>query len=119
LFKEKEDQDMLETLDKLDHVAIAVKNGELDKTVEFYLKSFKCEVVYRDDTWAFLRFGNIKLAFVIPEQHPAHIAFISERAEEFGQLKLHRDGTRSVYVEDPSANTIEIMAPYTEAKQDK
>ena len=96
-------------LDSIDHIAIPV--SELDKTVEFYLKTFNCEVIYRDDTWAFLRFGNIKLAFVIPSQHPPHLAFVSEQAESFGTLKTHRDGTRSIYISDPSDNTIEIMAP--------
>ncbi|MBU6451939.1 MAG: VOC family protein [Cyanobacteria bacterium REEB67] len=101
--------DLDANLDKIDHIAIEVQ--DLDKTVEFYLQTFKAKVIYRDDTWAFLRFANIKLAFVVPSQHPPHIAFISERAEEFGQLKTHRDGTRSIYVKDPSDNTIEIMAP--------
>jgi catechol 2,3-dioxygenase-like lactoylglutathione lyase family enzyme len=100
-------------LDPIDHIAIPVKNqGSLKATVEWYLSTFKCEVEYQDDTWAFLRFGNIKLAFVIPEQHPAHLAFVSAKAEEFGPLKTHRDGTRSIYIDDPSGNTVEIMAEY-------
>jgi catechol 2,3-dioxygenase-like lactoylglutathione lyase family enzyme len=104
-------------LDPIDHIAIPVKNKDsLKATVEWYLSTFKCEVEYQDDTWAFLRFGNIKLAFVIPEQHPAHIAFVSAKAEEFGKLKTHRDGTRSVYVDDPSGNTIEIMAELAQTK---
>lgn len=104
-------------LDSIDHIAIQVK--DLAKTVDFYKESFNCKVIYQDDTWAFLRFGNIKLAFVVPDQHPPHLAFISEEAESFGELKLHRDGTRSIYIEDPSGNTLEIMAPYddTEAKE--
>lgn len=98
-------------LDPIDHIAIPVRDkGALKATVDWYLSTFKCEVEYQDETWAFLRFGNIKLAFVIPEQHPPHLAFVSAKAEEFGTLKTHRDGTRSVYVEDPSGNTIEIMA---------
>lgn len=100
-------------LDPIDHIAIPVKDPEaLKKTVDWYLSTFKCEVEYQDDTWAFLRFGNIKLALVIPEQHPAHLAFVSAKAEEFGTLKTHRDGTRSLYVDDPAGNKIEIMAEY-------
>jgi len=95
-------------LDPIDHIAIAVT--DLKTTVNWYLQTFKCEVEYQDETWAFLRFGNIKLAFVLPAQHPPHLAFVSPRAEEFGQLKTHRDGTRSVYVDDPSGNKLEIMA---------
>jgi catechol 2,3-dioxygenase-like lactoylglutathione lyase family enzyme len=98
-------------LDSIDHIAIPVMAGEVEATVDFYLKKFGCSVIYRDHSWAFLRFGNIKLAFVVPDEHPPHLAFISPQAEEFGELKTHRDGTRSVYVRDPSANTIEIMAP--------
>ncbi len=94
--------------DAIDHIALPVT--DLKKTVEWYLETFKCEVEYQDDTWAFLRFGNIKLAFVLPDQHPPHIAFVSARAEQFGELKAHRDGTRSVYVDDPSGNKLEIMA---------
>ncbi|MFM8893395.1 MAG: VOC family protein [Planctomycetia bacterium] len=33
------------------------------------------------------------------------------RAEEFGPLKGHRDGTRSCYVADPSGNPVEVLAP--------
>ena len=99
-----------ENLDQIDHIAIPVRSDELDTTVDFYLTNFGCSVIYRDDTWAFLRFDNIKLAFVVPNEHPPHLAFVSARAEEFGQLKTHRDGTRSVYISDPSDNTIEIMA---------
>jgi catechol 2,3-dioxygenase-like lactoylglutathione lyase family enzyme len=98
-------------LDNIDHIAIPVLAGEVDATVDFYLKNFGCSVIYRDHSWAFLRFGNIKLAFVVPDEHPPHLAFISAKAEQFGELKTHRDGTRSVYISDPSDNTIEIMAP--------
>lgn len=98
-------------LDAIDHIAISVK--DIGSAVEWYQKHFKCEVTYQDDTWAFLSFGNIKLALVIPEQHPPHLAFVSEQAESYGTLKPHRDGTRSLYVNDPSGNSVEIMAPYT------
>jgi extradiol dioxygenase family protein len=97
-------------LDLIDHIAIPILADEIDSTVNFYLKNFGCQVIYRDDSWAFLRFGNIKLAFVAPDEHPAHLAFIKDKAEDYGTLKTHRDGTRSVYIKDPSHNTIEIMA---------
>ena len=97
--------------DAIDHIAISVK--DIKSAVEWYQEHFKCAVTYEDDTWAFLEFGNIKLALVIPEQHPPHIAFVSERAESYGTLKAHRDGTRSLYINDPAGNSIEIMAPYT------
>lgn len=52
-------------------------------------------------------------ALVIPEQHPPHIGFIHPKAEQFGRLKVHRDGTRSCYVADPAGNPVEVLAPMT------
>jgi catechol 2,3-dioxygenase-like lactoylglutathione lyase family enzyme len=95
-------------LDSIDHIAIPVEN--VATALDWYKKTFNCEVSYQDDTWAFIKFDNIKLALVIPSQHPAHIAFVSPEAEKSGALKLHRDGTRSCYVTDPAGNSIEIMA---------
>ena len=94
--------------DAIDHVAIPVQ--DVAAAVEWYTRMFRCEVTYQDDTWAFLKFGNVKLALVIPSQHPAHIGFVSAEAEKFGALKLHRDGTRSCYVKDPAGNSVEILA---------
>jgi len=96
-------------LDSLHHVAISVK--DISQAVAWYTKTFHCTVSYQDATWAMLEFANLKLALVIPEQHPPHIAFVSPEAEKFGILRPHRDGTRSVYVSDPAGNSIEIMAP--------
>lgn len=100
-------------LDRLDHVAFQVQ--DLRRAIDWYHDHFRTEVLYRDDSWALLRFANINLALVIPEQHPPHIAVTSERAERFGTLTTHRDGTRSVYIHDSEDNTIEIMA--TEPKE--
>jgi catechol 2,3-dioxygenase-like lactoylglutathione lyase family enzyme len=95
-------------LDSIHHVAISVR--DVAEAVAWYTKTFTCKVVYQDATWAFLEFANIKLALVIPEQHPAHIAFTHPEAETFGPLKTHRDGTRSTYVTDPAGNPVEILA---------
>jgi catechol 2,3-dioxygenase-like lactoylglutathione lyase family enzyme len=100
----------MKQLDSIDHIAIPVE--DVASAVDWYTRTFQCEVTYRDDTWAFLKFGNIKLALVIPSQHPAHIAFVSPEADKFGALKLHRDGTRSCYVKDTEGNSVEIMATY-------
>jgi hypothetical protein len=51
----------------------------------------------------------VDVALVIPSQHPAHLGFMSPAAEKFGELKTHRDGTRSCYVNDPSGNAVEIL----------
>jgi len=95
-------------LDTIDHVAIPVKN--IAESVEWYTRTFQCDIRYQDETWALLGFGNIRLALVIPEQHPAHIGLVSDHAERFGVLKTHRDGTRSCYVTDPGGNAVEILA---------
>ncbi|HVW86680.1 MAG TPA: VOC family protein [Bryobacteraceae bacterium] len=95
-------------LDALDHVAIPVE--DVASAVDWYTRTFRCEVKYRDETWALLAFANMRLALVIPSQHPAHIAFVSPEAEKFGTLKTHRDGTRSCYVTDAAGNSVEIMA---------
>jgi hypothetical protein len=52
----------------------------------------------------------MRLALVIPSQHPPHIAFEHPHAERFGPLKAHRDGTRSTYIADSAGNPVEVMA---------
>ena len=94
-------------LDELHHVAISV--ADVAAAVEWYTQTFRCNILYLDDTWAFLEFANCRLALVVPHQHPPHIAFSHEQAGQFGDLKPHRDGTRSVYISDPSNNAVEIM----------
>ena len=105
---EKQDLKTLDSLDTVDHIAVAV--NDVEKAVDWYRKAFKCEIEYQDKTWAFLRFQNIKLALVSPNQHPPHIAFLHENADQFGNLKTHRDGTRSIYIEDSAGNSVEIVA---------
>jgi hypothetical protein len=95
-------------LNSIDHIAIPVQ--DIASSVDWYRTHFHCEVKYQDPTWALLAFANIRLALVIPEQHPAHIGFVTSEAEKYGALKLHRDGTRSCYVNDPSGNAIEMLA---------
>ena len=96
------------TKNRIDHIAISVTN--IKEAVDWYTRTFDCEIEYQDDTWAFLAFDNIKFALVIPDQHPPHIAFVRPDAEKYGPLKTHRDGTRSIYINDPSGNSIEILA---------
>jgi catechol 2,3-dioxygenase-like lactoylglutathione lyase family enzyme len=95
------------TLQSLHHVAISV--DDIDRAVEWYISRFACELIYRDATWALLKFANIHLALVIPEQHPPHIALMDPQAADYGPLTLHRDGTRSIYIQDSEGNQVEIM----------
>ncbi len=98
-------------LDAIHHVAVSV--ADVAEAVRWYTQQFRCRVAYQDDTWALLEFSNAKLALVIPDQHPPHLALESPEAERFGPLKPHRDGTRSIYVEDPAGNSVEILAADT------
>ena len=94
-------------LDSLHHVAIQV--ADVTRAVQWYLEMFSCEVKWQDDTWALIKFANTSLALVVPGEHPPHLAFTMEEAEEHGELKAHRDGTRSVYISDSEGNVIECM----------
>lgn len=97
----------VDLLDSIDHFAIPVMN--VAEAVEWYGRVFRCSVTYQDETWALLNFANTRLALIKPEQHPAHIGFVSDNAADFGELKTHRDGSQSCYVRDPSGNAVEIM----------
>src|SRR5438552_13732630 len=59
-------------LGTLHHAALRVK--DVKAAVAWYTQRFKCEVEYQDATWAMLAFANVRLAFVLQEQHPPHIA---------------------------------------------
>ena len=100
---------MTQPLDSLHHIAISV--NDIARAVEWYTTTFRCEIAYQDQTWAFLKFANLHLALVLPNQHPPHIAFVTPEASSWGELKTHRDGTRSVYISDDSGNVIELMDP--------
>lgn len=97
------------TLDQIDHIAVPVRS--IPESVAWYMARFRCLILHQDQTWALLGFGNVRLALVVPEQHPGHLAFAHERASDFGELVQHRDGTRSTYIEDPAGNTVELLDP--------
>jgi extradiol dioxygenase family protein len=94
-------------MDKIHHIAIQVK--DLKESIKWYISEFDCKVSYEDETWAMIEFANISLALVMPDQHPFHFAIESDNAEKHGNLTPHRDGTASIYIKDPSHNSIEIL----------
>ena len=65
---------MNDQLSKIDHLAIIVEN--IEKSVEYYLSKFNCEVKHKDATWAMLKFDNINLALVTEDEHPNHFAIV-------------------------------------------
>jgi catechol 2,3-dioxygenase-like lactoylglutathione lyase family enzyme len=93
----------MEKMKRIDHVAILVDDPR--KAVDWYCEAFGGRRVYVDDTWGLVQFSNVKLAFVVAEEHPPHIAFNSKVIEG----KKHRDGSVSKYIKDPWGNDIELI----------
>ena len=94
-------------LDTIHHIAIQVK--DLEQSLLWYKKNFACQVAYQDKSWALLKFNNLSLALVHPDQHPPHFAVTREDITLYGTPMPHRDGTSSVYIEDPNGNNIEML----------
>src|ERR1700744_3660997 len=99
---------------ELDHVAIVVK--DVPAGVKFYQEMFGAVVLYADETWAFLRLGQGKLALGRAEQHPPHVALrgdmgrVEKAAAKAGKkIDAHRDGTAGIYVDDPNGNVVELI----------
>ena len=92
---------------KLDHVAVNVSN--IEDSIEWYVKELKAEMLYKDETWAMLKIGGVKIALTISLQHPPHLAFAVDKEEDIPseEIKKHRDGSRYVYKQDPDGNCIE------------
>ena len=103
---------LISSMDKIDHIAVQVKN--IKESIAYYHDEFDCMIIYEDETWALLQFDNIKLALVMENEHPFHIAF---EVRDLGPLNgtLHRDGSISRYIDDPSGNKIELIK-YQETK---
>lgn len=100
-------QSLTQSLDNIHHLALQVDN--IEQSLRWYASNFSCEIIYQDETWALLKFGNISLALVLPNQHPSHFAVVRKNVEAYGLPKKHRDGTSSVYIKDPSGNNIEML----------
>lgn len=99
---------------EFDHIAVPSSNIAL--SVNWYRSQFRAEVLYEDETWAFLKVGGVKLALVTPTQHPPHIAIrvteeqLQESASNTGTpIDQHRDGTRGIYIADPFGNAVELI----------
>jgi len=101
---------------KFDHVAQPVP--DIAEALAWWQRTVPgARVLYADETWGLLEAGGAKLAFVLAEQHPQHLAFAVsgetlERlaAEHGGEIALHRDGSRSFYLEAPGDGRLEIVA---------
>ena len=106
---------------EFDHVAQQVP--DIAPAVEWQVRTVPgSRGLHQDPTWALVETGGAKLAFVLPDQHPSHLAFRVD-AEELERLPVrhgaeiatHRDATRSIYIEGPGALATEIIAYPEEA----
>ncbi len=98
-----------------DHIAQQVP--DIAGAVEWYLATIPgAQVLYQDESWAFLEVNGTRLAFVRQEQHPGHLAWrvsaeeLERLAAQHGKrIVTHRDRTRSIYLEAPGGQWIEII----------
>lgn len=99
-----------------DHIAQQVP--DVAAAVAWYRRTVPgCRVLYEDATWAFVEAGGVKLAFVLRDQHPGHVAWrvsdaeLERLAAEHGrEIRPHRDGSRSFYLEGPGGQWVEIIS---------
>ena len=100
---------MRNAMKSIDHIAIVVDN--IKESINHYVDNFGCSVIHCDDSWGYLQFENVKLALVLENEHPPHIAFEVDKMDNDWPIKgkLHRDGSISKYVKDPSGNAIELI----------
>ena len=101
---------------QFDHVAMRVP--DVAAALDWWRRTVPgAQVLYADESWGLLEAGGAKLAFVIAEQHPDHLAFkVSiEELERLASahdvaLAPHRDGSRSFYLEAPGDHRVEVIA---------
>ncbi len=100
---------------KFDHIAQVVP--DIAGAINWYKDTLPdVEVLYQDESWGFISAGGTKLAFVLKDEHPGHLAWRVSAAEletlasQFHkEIKAHRDNTRSFYLEAPGGTHLEII----------
>jgi len=107
----------MKKLSLVDHIAIQTTN--IKSTINWYLSNFSCETIFKDKTWALLKFDNINIALVNPNEHPPHIAFKVSNIFEYGKPCTHRDGINYIYKEDDFGNVIELVENSFNLKKEK
>ncbi|MBC8104412.1 MAG: VOC family protein [Cytophagales bacterium] len=101
---------------EFDHAAQVVP--DIAEAIAWYQNTLPNAVVlYQDATWGFLEAGGAKLAFVVKDQHPGHLAWRVGDVElerlaalHDKAISPHRDGTRSFYLDAPGNQAIEIIS---------
>ena len=98
-----------------DHIAQVVPN--ISEAIAWYQSTLPgVEVLHQDASWGFISVNGAKIAFVLKDEHPNHIAWrvsaseLEAMALKFGKtIKAHRDKTRSFYLEAPGGTNLEII----------
>ena len=101
---------------QFDHVALQVP--DIGVAIDWYLKTIPgSAALHRDASWGLITAGGAKIAFVLAEQHPNHVAWRVSETElkeiairEGATISPHRDGTRSVYLEAPGGHHLEVIS---------
>ena len=75
---------------EFDHVAQQVP--DIAEAVEWQRRTIPgSTVLHQDATWALVESGGAKLAFVLPDQHPSHLAYrVAEEAGAAGRRERRR-----------------------------
>lgn len=94
-------------LDFVHHLAINV--ADIERSINWYQKSFNCKVVYQDKTQAVLEFANVRLVLVLPSLEPVHLGFTRKDAKTLGTLRERAMGINSTFISDPTGNVVEII----------
>ena len=100
--------------DAIDHFSINV--ADIQSSINWYMTSFNCSVLYQDNKQAILQFANVKLALTLPSVLPPHIALARDDAATLGELRKRADGTSSTFISDPTGNPVEIVGVPVEVK---
>lgn len=100
---------------QFDHVAQQVP--DIAEAIEWQRRTIPgTTVLYQDPTWGLVESGGARLAFVLADQHPNHLAWRvdADELERLAQangvpIATHRDATRSIYLEGPGSLQTEII----------
>lgn len=101
---------------QFDHVALDV--DDIAAAIAWWQEAVPgASVLYADDTWALIEAAGVRIAFVMADAHPVHVAFklpatdLESLAREHGAvIAEHRDGTRSFYLDAPGGQAVEFIA---------
>lgn len=101
---------------RFDHIAQQVP--DIAEAIEWQQTTVPGTIVlHQDATWGLVESGGARLAFVLADQHPSHLAFRVdedelERLAAANQVPIatHRDATRSIYLVGPGSLQTEIIS---------